>query len=268
MKRRPKRHYQAMRKSNTASPKSSPIARTNKVIPRNERDDNRHIFPFFDLPAELRDEIYDNCTSDHETILSSHVRMITKQLGYKHLLLISRQFTHEHRARLPRKKTVILTKMKQNLALDLTSFAIPSHLAQASDIEIYMLVDTTSPEAAIADLTAQQQSLYKFFPQLRPDQSLTVRMIFDCTLDSESTWRRHWATIFHNYAEDMKRRGVTRELVIHVDLLKGVTVEDLAPMYRWVYPLNIVEILVPEGGEAEYETSVQSASEDVEDRVE
>ncbi|KAM0709189.1 hypothetical protein Q7P35_003225 [Cladosporium inversicolor] len=97
---------------------------------------------FFDLPRELRDEIYD--------LALEHDRTITQDSGTMHLhvrapevgvLLVSRQFASEYYERSPSKGTICLSVTGSSPTKHLQSAGGFTYAAQASKVKVTLTLD-------------------------------------------------------------------------------------------------------------------------------
>lgn len=71
-------------------------------------DHQRHIFPFFDLPQELRDEIYDLSLTRYFACLSCGFSLEATDIPAIDLLLVSKAFAREYQLRAKKKSEVAI----------------------------------------------------------------------------------------------------------------------------------------------------------------
>lgn len=61
--------------------------------------DLHNIFPFFELPRELRDMVYDEGLDDHEMTLKCGMMLRAMAVANTNFLLVNRQFQEEYQQR-------------------------------------------------------------------------------------------------------------------------------------------------------------------------
>lgn len=173
------------------------------------RDIKRNIFPFFELPGELRDQIYDESFVDAELVAveedsddnqqqpaiptgakrPTNTKVVSKGIASISLQLVSRRFCQEYRARLPRETAVVLSKVSEILALDLKSLTIPRPLRDANHIEIHMTLQCGQVEAWPQQHIDHIRAIPTFLARLEPTQTVTIYWIFVPKHRHHTPWR-------------------------------------------------------------------------------
>ncbi|KAK4498886.1 hypothetical protein PRZ48_009396 [Zasmidium cellare] len=97
-------------------------------------DLQRHIFPFFALPQELRDEIYDQHLTSYAGKLKCGFKIVASDIPITNLLLVSKAFGEEYRLRVRKKSQVTITDTNTWGAAQIT--IIPPPVANARRLKI------------------------------------------------------------------------------------------------------------------------------------
>lgn len=110
----------------------------------NPPDPQRHIFPFFDLPAELRNEVYDFSLGNVETHIRKHVKAQTTNVASINLLLVSRQFNQEYADRAESAKEFATLKLSETPCNCPSNIALPPSAKTIKHVTFELAFDETN----------------------------------------------------------------------------------------------------------------------------
>ncbi|KAK4615559.1 hypothetical protein CLAFUW4_09968 [Fulvia fulva] len=191
------------------------------------RDPKRDIFPFFELPGELRNHIYDNCIEDkvleHANICA--VKVMGIKVAATHVLLVSKQFRQELQARQLREKTAVLLMDKYlQMPVDLACYTLPPQLAEVQkiDLQLYM-----HPEDCHDQISLWIEGMPHLVSQLQPSQCLSASWCMRGNPPVQRPWSsRCWRNWFKRVGKELKTTFDTKPIVVHVFWEEEVVKKD------------------------------------------
>ncbi|KAK4628805.1 hypothetical protein CLAFUW4_08044 [Fulvia fulva] len=146
-------------------------------------DSTRHIFPFFNMARELRDEVYDACLEEQEAAISIDLAyssidlaLMASNMPTTQLKLISRRFRQEYQERSNERSDLRLQEIMSMQVVGLRRDCLPAQLTHIRAVRLDLLGFSSFHygdgvlRCAYRDWTT---ALFKHLPKL---QSLSIRI--------------------------------------------------------------------------------------------
>lgn len=111
----------------------------------------RHIFPFFDLPRELRDMVYDESPVDKAITLDSGLQVVGHNMALAEQLTISRQFKKEYEERAGKLATLHLNDTGDLIVRPANAIGFPVPITAFRSVQLDFIAenDYLNDEASI-----------------------------------------------------------------------------------------------------------------------
>lgn len=154
------------------------MARSKVVSARMAAKSTKHVFPFLNLPAELRDIIYDYSLTIYTTHMSSEFLIEAKGVARVHLLLISKQFKSELEERAKKHSRLRIKDVgvsrHRSMPRPYTSFRSILRFPAIKTRKLVLQLQTTRLERHLPDMKRWIELL---LPQIQDLAHLDIRIV-------------------------------------------------------------------------------------------
>lgn len=141
-----------------------------------------YVFPFFDLPLEMREMVYDEAFEEREGRMKcGGLNYTASSMPILELLLVSKQFEHEYRTRSKKKQSAWL---KDNFdVIDCNAFTLP-HPAARLSVTVDISIQPGNWDNEIHHHHSRLQELFTQLPH-HPSRRLIIKVARDELVDSQ-----------------------------------------------------------------------------------